>query len=348
MWQVTTNKSHQKTSQPVRENGFVAREWEVITAPQQEWFSGRLSDKPEQVLPVSEIDELVEALRSFGNWKPEANHSSPTSPVSPLIEETVVPVNYSITSGQSGQVKSSDLKEASVTVASRVINELTIPRQANVPEPSRLSPEVREQLLKLRATIMVEAAQRQLRSILICGATPEVSAQPMSADLSRLMAEYERLKIAYIEVVETDFTTPRIKVSPQRYTFRIRRTRTQNLYEIASSQGAIKLEEWLKHWTPSVVLDELKKMFDLVIIYAPAVTSNPEVALLAGAVDGVILVATENVTSFVSLGEANYRLRSAQANVLGVTLTKVPTISSTFSVVKSRMRGLMNFIAVIT
>ena len=345
MWQVTTSKSHQKTSLPVRENGFVSGAWEVITAPQQQWFSGNLFAQQEQILPVSEIDELVEALGKFGNLKPEANHLSPVSTISPSIKETVNPVNYSISSNQTAQTKSSG--QNGVSAASRIINELAIPRQANIPESSPLLPEVREQLLKLRATIMVEAAQRQLRSVLICGATPEVSVRAMVADLSRLMAEYAHLKIAYIEVVEADFTSPRNKVLPQGYTFRIRRTRTQNLYEIASSQGAIKLDDWLKNWTPSVVLSELKKMFDLVLICTPAVTSNPEVALLAGAVDGVVLVATENVTSFAGLGEAQQRLRTAQANVLGVTLNQAPSTPSPFSVVKSRMRGLMNFIAVI-
>jgi hypothetical protein len=345
MWQVTTNKSHQKTSLPVRENGFVTGEWEVITTPQQQWFRGNLRDKQEQVLPISEIDELVEALGKFGNLKPEVNHSSPASTISPSIKETVNPVNYAIPSGRTAQMKSSD--QNGVSAASRIINELAIPRRANVPESSPLLPEVREQLLKLRATIMVEAAQRQLRSVLICGATPEVSVRAMVADLSRLMAEYAHLKIAYIEVVEADFTSPRNKVLPQGYTFRIRRTRAQNLYEIASSQGAIRLDDWLKNWTPSVVLSELEKMFDLVLMCAPAVTSNPEVALLAGAVDGVVLVATENVTSFAGLGEAQQRLRTAQANVLGVTLNQAPSTPSPFSVVKSRMRGLMNFIAVI-
>lgn len=343
MWQVITNKSSQKTPHTARENGFVAGAWEVVTAPQQQAISKNLPVRQQRILPVAEIDELVDALESLGDFKFEARSSSLASMVP--HKKTVALVDPSISSNQILPTKNSDIAQDSVT--RRVINELAIPRQADAPEPSPLSPEVREQLLKLRATIMVEAEQRQLRSILICGAAPEVSAQPMVADLSRLLSEYERLKIAYIEVTGTNTSVPRNKVLPSDYTFRIRRTRMQNLYEITSSQGAIRLDDWLKNWTPSVVLGELKKMFDLVLICAPAVTSNPEVALLAGAVDGVILVATENVTSFASLGEAQQRLHTAQANVLGVTLNKAPAISSSLSVVKSRMRGLMNFIAVI-
>ncbi len=345
MWQVITKTPQQNTPQSAHENSFVTADWKVITASQQEWFSESFPVWPGQLLPVSEIDQLVEALGNLGKVKTDACHSSSTSMVSHSTKRPVAPTSSSIPSEQVLPVKSSGEKEKSDV--NRIINELALPRQAGAPEPSPLSPEVRAQLLKLRATIMVEAEQRQLRSVLICGAAPEVSAQPMAADLSRLIAEYERLKIAYIEVVETDTSAPGNKVLPAGYTFRIRRTRTQNLYEIASSLGAVRLEDWLKNWTPSVVLTELEKMFDLVLMYAPAVTSNPEVALLAGAVDGVILVATENVTSFASLGEAHNRLCTAQAKVLGVTLNKAPSIPSTLSVVKSRMRGLMNFIAVI-
>ena len=342
MWQVTTNTSHRNVPQSAHKNGFVTGDWEVITASQQEW-SKVLPSREQQTFPVSEIDELVEVL---GNLKPEARHVIPTSIVSQTVKRSPTRVNYSILPKQVLQAKSANQNAASV--ASRIFNELAVPRQADAPEPSPLSPEVREQLLKLRATIMVEAEQRKLRSVLICGAAPDVSAQPVAADLSQLISEHKRLKIAYLEVSETSASIHRNKVLPADYSFRIKRTRTQNLYEIASSMGTVKLDDWLKNWTPSVVLGELEKMFDLVLIYAPAVTSHPEVALLAGAVDGVILVATENVTSFASLGEAQQRLRSAQANVLGVTLNKARSTPSPLSVVKSRMRGLMNFIAVIT
>jgi hypothetical protein len=343
MWQVTTDKSIQKAPPLASKNGFVSGDWEVITTahprPQQLDIKANLTIRPTQTLPISEIDELVEVL---GNLRPEVIHrSSPTYMVSQAIPEAVSTTfaEHVLPTKKADRVESS--------VASRVINELAIPRQADAPEPPPLSAETREQLLKLRATIMVEAEQRKMRSVLICGAAPEVSTQSIAADLSRLLAEYKRLKIAFIEVAGGGSTLPRNKVLSPEYTFRIRRTRTRNLYEIASSQGVVKLEDWLKNWTPSVVLGELEKMFDLVLICAPAVTSNPEVALLAGAVDGVILVATENVTSFASLGEAQHRLRNAEANVLGVTLTKAASIRSPLSVVKSRMRGLMNFIAVI-
>ena len=342
MWQVTTNTSPRNVPPAVRRNGFVTGNWEVITASPHEW-SKALPARQQPVFPISEIDELVEVL---GNLKPEARQIIPTSIVAQTVKTPTPPVDYSIPSKQLLQAKSTN--QNAVAAASRIFNELAVPRQADAPEPSPLSPETREQLLKLRATIMVEAEQRKLRSILICGAAPDVSAQPVAADLSQLISEYKRLKIAYLEVSETSASMHRSKVLPADYSFRIKRTRTQNLYEIASSLGAVKLDDWLKNWTPSVVLGELEKMFDLVLIYAPAVTSHPEVALLAGAVDGVILVATENVTSFASLGEAQQRLRSAQANVLGVTLNKARSTPSPLSVVKSRMRGLMNFIAVIT
>ena len=85
-------------------------------------------------------------------------------------------------------------------------------------------------------------------------------------------------------------------------------------------------------------MQEMRKVFDLVVIQAPSITTNPDVALLAAAVDGVILVATENVTPYASMEAATKRLRAAKARILGVTLNPEAVPPSSFSGVKTRMR----------
>jgi hypothetical protein len=205
-----------------------------------------------------------------------------------------------------------------------------------------LAPAARAQLLNLRTTVLLAAEQRKLRSVLLCSADPAETAAVSAVPLSQLLAEYGRLKVAYLDVIEEDRDpTYRKKVLPVGYTFHIRRTKLPNRYEIASSLGAVRLEDWLQWWKPKVVLQEMSKLFDLVVINAPSITTHSDVALLASAVDGVILTAIENVTTYAHLAAAQQRLEAAQACILGVTLLQQEPSPSAFSTVKARVRELI-------
>ena len=314
--------------------------WRVVTVSQQNWFE--LSLKTETALPASELDSLLEAV---GNWQPHI--SGGRKPRENFLRDN-------LHHKQRATAKLSDdalnFRRGSERISlsqTPGISSVEILRQVNVPDDVPLSPGVREELLRLRARVLLAAETQQLHSVLMCGAEPQRGGISIAASLSRLLAEYERLKVAYIEVVEEPSpVTGRKQVLPGGYTFQLRHTRTPNLYELASSLGAVRLDDWLRWWNPVAALREMKQMFDLVIIHAPSITTNPDVALLAGAVDGVILVATKNVTSYASIVEADKRLRAAQANILGVTLTQESSATPAFSTVRKRLRSLMNLIAI--
>ena len=314
--------------------------WRVVTVSQQNWFE--LSLKTETALPASELDSLLEAV---GNWQPHI--SGGRKPRENFLRDN-------LHHKQRATAKLSDdalnFRRGSERISlsqTPGISSVEIPRQVNAPDEVPLSLGVREELLRLRARVLLAAETQQLHSVLMCGAEPQRGGISIAASLSRLLAEYERLKVAYIEVVEEPSPVAgRKQVLPGGYTFQLRHTRTPNLYELASSLGAVRLDDWLRWWNPVAALREMKQMFDLVIIHAPSITTNPDVALLAGAVDGVILVATKNVTSYASIVEADKRLRAAQANILGVTLTQESSATPAFSTVRKRLRSLMNLIAV--
>lgn len=306
--------------------------WQVITASHLQgnhpWFDAL--GGWEQALPQAEIDELIEALatlapRSTTLAVPPARLPKP---LPPLIAEAAPPQNLLYFSRR-------------LPANAEVISELDIPRAAHLSPDPPLAPALREQLLKLRTAILLAAEQRQLRSVLICDADTLETAASVATDLSKLLAEYERLKVAYLEVSEDVPTPSRKKVLPFGYTFQIRQTQIPNLSEIASSLGAVRLNDWLHWWSPTVVLQEMGKLFDIVLISAPSITTHPDVALLAGAVDGVILAATEHVTTYASLEEAQQLLQAAQANILGVTLNQAPPATSALASVKSRVRELL-------
>jgi hypothetical protein len=297
--------------------------WQVVTASQNPW----LEVFAEQKLAQSAIDELLEALAAL----------TPNPPPVPQFPAPVaLPTNVAVPLPPQNR---RSFKPAPVRPV-EVVTRLELPRQITaLPAPTPPSEE-REQLLKLRTTILLAAEQQQVRSVLLCGAEPGDGAAAIAVQLSRSLAEYQRLRVAYLEVVVED-QSPSRKVLPFGYTFQLRRTNTPNLYEIASSLGAVRLDDWLKWWEPTVVLREMKKMFDVILIHAPALTTNAEVALLAGAVDGVILVATENVTAYATIAAAQQQLEAAQARILGVTLTQAAHRPSAFSVVKTRVREWM-------
>ncbi|MFN7931359.1 MAG: hypothetical protein U0Y68_26200, partial [Blastocatellia bacterium] len=233
-------------------------------------------------------------------------------------------------------------RPADAPVPDDCISVLEIPRAANVPAEPPLAPALREQLSKLRTTVLLAMERRQLRSVLLCSADPTASTAMLAAQLSQLLAEYERLKIAYLEVIEdVPETALRRKVLPFGYTFQLRHTRLPNLCEIASSLGTVRLTDWLKWWSPTLVMQELRKRFDIVVVSAPAITRHPDVALLAAAVDGTILTAIENVTTQAQMAAAQQQLNTAQASILGVTLEPAPPLPSALATVKSRVREMI-------
>lgn len=309
--------------------------WQVVTASHLQGGHQWLQDFSEvQQEMTSDIDDLISALAELMPC-PSGLVVRPAQ----SLKKDPMPVSASAAARNLLYFP----PQNALPINSEVIEVLEIPRAANAPTEPPLSPALREQLLNLRTTVLLAAEQRQLRSVLICSANPAESSAALAAHLSKLLAEYERLKIAFIEVKEEEQPAPNNrKVLPFGYSFQIRQTKKANLSEIASSLGAVRLNDWLKWWRPKVVVQEMGKLFDLVVISAPPITTHSDVALLAGAVDGVILAATEHVTAYADLAEAQQRLHAAQANILGVMLHQAPSATTTFSAVKSRVRNLLD------
>jgi len=68
------------------------------------------------------------------------------------------------------------------------------------------------------------------------------------------------------------------------------------------------------------LLDDLRRRYERVVVDAAPVNPHPDAGLLAGLVDGVVLVARCGRTPREALGRARRRLDAAGARVLGVVL----------------------------
>lgn len=74
-----------------------------------------------------------------------------------------------------------------------------------------------------------------------------------------------------------------------------------------------------------VLFAELDKLFDVVIVDTPPVNVVADVLSICPYVDGVILVATDNKTSYNELQAAVNQLKVADAKILGAVLNKART-----------------------
>ncbi len=74
-----------------------------------------------------------------------------------------------------------------------------------------------------------------------------------------------------------------------------------------------------------ILFEELNKLFDVVIVDTPPVNVVADALSICPFVDGVILVATDNKTSYNELQAAVNQLKIADAKILGAVLNKART-----------------------
>jgi hypothetical protein len=190
-----------------------------------------------------------------------------------------------------------------------------------------LSHEVREELLELRAEVMQAARTQQLQTLMLCGVEGAVGTSFVAGQLTRLLAEFAQMKVAFLTLAPNREKKSRRALSPAasvlpRVQFLLRRTELPNLVELASANGTITLTELLCHCPTADVLRQMKAEFDLIVIDAPAITMYSEAAALAALMDGVILVAEPHVTPLRRMDRAHRRLRKAHAKVLGMVFNR--------------------------
>ena len=70
------------------------------------------------------------------------------------------------------------------------------------------------------------------------------------------------------------------------------------------------------------LLGSVKEHYDYVLVDAPPLLSVPEVAVLGGEVDGVVLVARAGRTKRQALLKARHLLERSGANLLGLVLNR--------------------------
>lgn len=200
---------------------------------------------------------------------------------------------------------------------------LVLPRSTKAPALLETPVTLREGLVELRTELVMAAEANRLSTILITGIQSGDGASFIAWHLSRLCAEYSRLRIALV-VIEGQRSIVRRSRNRnnQPFSLLLRRTESQNLQELTSTCGNITLSELLAGTEAGIFLSQMKQNFDLILLDVPSVATHSETALLASQADGIILVAQRNVTPLHQLDLTHKRLSKANAKVLGVVFNR--------------------------
>jgi Mrp family chromosome partitioning ATPase len=247
-----------------------------------------------------------------------------------VLEEDVLSVEAAVAQPQlvapeaaDEQILDIEVNESVSPVATPPVSPALVHAASQSLVVSTLPENVRDEFRRLRSSLLLAAESQQLQVILVCGVEAGDGGSFVARNLSLLLAEFDKINVARFDLDGSSTEAPgQTTLEPDSYQLALRRTALPNLREIATTQGAVTLSELLRVCDTRTMVAMLKSRFDFVLIDAPAVTTNPDTALLASQVDGVILVAQQDETRCHALAAARAALQNARANVLGVVLNR--------------------------
>lgn len=204
----------------------------------------------------------------------------------------------------------------------------------NLNEPSYL---IREAINQLKTNI--EFAGSDIKSVLITSCAPNEGKSTVAFELSRSFAN-EGKKVCYVDgdlrksvfntryhVVSREMISGLSGALSKDYTAgnSVNNTNIPNLDVITSGRRVPDPTALFKSERMDLLLDVVRKHYDIVIIDSPPLGSVIDAAILAPKCDGTVLVVESNGTSGRMAQKVVRQLEMANANILGVVINKAPT-----------------------
>ena len=112
-------------------------------------------------------------------------------------------------------------------------------------------------------------------------------------------------------------------VSPDDIADSIQKTTIDNLSVLTSGPQPPNPSELLGSTREEVIMDQLTRLFDVIIVDMPPVVTVTDAQIVASKTDGTILVAREGVSEKAALLKAKQLLEIAHARILGVVYNGV-------------------------
>lgn len=116
-------------------------------------------------------------------------------------------------------------------------------------------------------------------------------------------------------------------VSPDDIADSIQKTTIDNLSVLTSGPQPPNPSELLGSTREEVIMDQLTRLFDVIIVDMPPVVTVTDAQIVASKADGTILVAREGVSEKAALLKAKQLLEIAHARILGVVYNGVDSAS---------------------
>jgi hypothetical protein len=189
------------------------------------------------------------------------------------------------------------------------------------PAPAYVPEAYRAEFQQLGEIVMRTAAQRLLKTVVVCGVEPDDYADFVAENLSLALAENPALRVARFGLV-TPATAVAQAQTEAHFRIKIQRTAIPNLCHIVPLHGSLALAQVLRECDVAQMFELLKSRFDFVLLETDAVNFADEVATFAGQADGVILVAQKSNMRGPAMSVAREKLQRASAQILGAVLNR--------------------------
>lgn len=193
----------------------------------------------------------------------------------------------------------------------------------------------------LRTNIQYSSLDNALRSIVVTSTGSGEGKSTVVANLAITIAQSGKKVI----IVDCDLRKPTIHkkvgvpntegltnvlVQDKKIEECIVATKVSNLYALTSGPTPPNPAELLGSKKLKHILNELSKVFDMVILDAPPVIAVTDAQILSTIVEGVLLVSSYGHTEKLGLLKSKELLDKVGAKILGVVMNKVPEKSDSY------------------
>ena len=202
--------------------------------------------------------------------------------------------------------------------------------------------DVRDSAITLRTNLEFASIDKELTSVTVTSAEMSVGKSTVAIALGMAMAESGRRTL----IIDNDFRNPQIELRLKvRGTHRIQDvlsgrvapmdacipTRMENLYVLdLGSRRINNAVDLLRSGRYKRLVEQLKQLFDFVIIDTPPVGMFIDAALAAQLTDGAVFVINAGKTNGKDVKEALVQLEKANVHVLGAVLNNVVRAHSNY------------------
>ena len=207
---------------------------------------------------------------------------------------------------------------------------------------------ISEAFRALRTNVQYANVDTPLRMIMVTSASPREGKSIIAANLAVVLAQ-GGIRVTGIKVtlIDADLRRPTLHkwftvdnqnglthliVQPQiNLNGILKETKTRGLTVLTAGDLPPNPSEMLGSNKMSNIIQEIKKIQDVIIVDTPPVLAVADAAVLAPAMDGVLFVIQPGVTTFSAARQAIEQLKRVGANLVGVVLNNVDLRGSRYA-----------------